>query len=114
MHSHAAPIHGGSIGRPPLILRSRKFVRIVYRSEEHTSELQSGGHLVCRLLLEKKRTPTTRWEPGNRPLSRCCATSVNAVSSWPAGARARRPAARSGCVSGRASKPAVAEDDGTD
>src|SRR5690625_5930418 len=25
-----------------------------YRSEEHTSELQSRGHLVCRLLLEKQ------------------------------------------------------------
>src|SRR5690625_6061857 len=29
------------------------------RSEEHTSELQSRGHLVCRLLLEKKKS-----EPG--------------------------------------------------
>src|SRR5690625_6518819 len=29
------------------------------RSEEHTSELQSRGHLVCRLLLEKKKTETT-------------------------------------------------------
>src|SRR5690625_5161893 len=29
-----------------------------YRSEEHTSELQSRGHLVCRLLLEKKKTHT--------------------------------------------------------
>src|SRR5207253_4661060 len=28
------------------------------RSEEHTSELQSRGHLVCRLLLEKKKTHT--------------------------------------------------------
>src|SRR2546429_5227550 len=28
------------------------------RSEEHTSELQSRLHLVCRLLLEKKQTPT--------------------------------------------------------
>src|SRR5439155_15136755 len=28
------------------------------RSEEHTSELQSRGHLVCRLLLEKKKTKT--------------------------------------------------------
>src|SRR5262245_62800397 len=28
----------------------------VYRSEEHTSELQSLRHLVCRLLLEKKKT----------------------------------------------------------
>src|SRR3989442_9722095 len=35
------------------------------RSEEHTSELQSRPHLVCRLLLEKKkrqtRTSTNRW-----------------------------------------------------
>src|SRR5690625_5618373 len=27
----------------------------IMRSEEHTSELQSRGHLVCRLLLEKKK-----------------------------------------------------------
>src|SRR5690625_174113 len=32
---------------------------IVVRSEEHTSELQSRGHLVCRLLLEKKKTNRT-------------------------------------------------------
>src|SRR2546422_8484598 len=30
------------------------------RSEEHTSELQSRLHLVCRLLLEKKKHPTRR------------------------------------------------------
>src|SRR5258708_20702281 len=29
-----------------------------YRSEEHTSELQSPDHLVCRLLLEKKKKAT--------------------------------------------------------
>src|SRR5690625_6557455 len=29
---------------------------VVQRSEEHTSELQSRGQLVCRLLLEKKKT----------------------------------------------------------
>src|SRR5690625_5331667 len=29
------------------------------RSEEHTSELQSRGHLVCRLLLEKKKQKNT-------------------------------------------------------
>src|SRR5690625_5711926 len=29
--------------------------RATARSEEHTSELQSRGHLVCRLLLEKKK-----------------------------------------------------------
>src|SRR5690625_7027989 len=31
---------------------------IKQRSEEHTSELQSRGHLVCRLLLEKKKHTT--------------------------------------------------------
>src|SRR2546429_1691855 len=35
-------------GRPPNVARSQ-------RSEEHTSELQSRLHLVCRLLLEKKK-----------------------------------------------------------
>src|SRR5690625_6145614 len=30
------------------------------RSEEHTSELQSRGHLVCRLLLEKKKKKTRK------------------------------------------------------
>src|SRR5438309_5341916 len=33
--------------------------RRVERSEEHTSELQSQFHLVCRLLLEKKKQPGT-------------------------------------------------------
>src|SRR5258708_27415651 len=31
------------------------------RSEEHTSELQSPDHLVCRLLLEKKKKKNTNW-----------------------------------------------------
>src|SRR5690625_6649459 len=31
----------------------------IMRSEEHTSELQSRGHLVCRLLLEKKKKQAT-------------------------------------------------------
>src|SRR2546430_12752153 len=31
-----------------------------FRSEEHTSELQSQSNLVCRLLLEKKKTISTR------------------------------------------------------
>src|SRR3989449_3696402 len=33
--------------------------RLKYRSEEHTSELQSRLHLVCRLLLEKKKKHNT-------------------------------------------------------
>src|SRR5688572_32003338 len=34
--------------------------RVPDRSEEHTSELQSQSNLVCRLLLEKKKTNATR------------------------------------------------------
>src|SRR5690348_17941837 len=38
----------------------RDYVRVARRrSEEHTSELQSPVHLVCRLLLEKKKYKTT-------------------------------------------------------
>src|SRR5437660_3609401 len=33
---------------------------LLIRSEEHTSELQSRGHLVCRLLLEKKKRKTSK------------------------------------------------------
>src|SRR5258708_17520269 len=39
-----------------LVLRSWLRASTVFRSEEHTSELQSPDHLVCRLLLEKKKT----------------------------------------------------------
>src|ERR1035438_10796170 len=36
------------------ILLTRHSIQRLFRSEEHTSELQSLRHLVCRLLLEKK------------------------------------------------------------
>src|SRR5207253_7927820 len=42
---------GTAIARSPSSCGS---IRASFRSEEHTSELQSRGHLVCRLLLEKK------------------------------------------------------------
>src|SRR5439155_15229496 len=45
------------------------------RSEEHTSELQSRGHLVCRLLLEKKKTKKHVRRIGNEP-------TVPAVGVW--------------------------------
>src|SRR5207244_4710751 len=41
------------------------------RSEEHTSELQSPDHLVCRLLLEKKKTIKRR--QGNGQDAKTCA-----------------------------------------
>src|SRR2546422_7187839 len=42
---------------PPRRVRNdeRSLSACAYRSEEHTSELQSRLHLVCRLLLEKKK-----------------------------------------------------------
>src|SRR5258708_27260736 len=39
-------------------LRDREHGHVDGRSEEHTSELQSPDHLVCRLLLEKKKQLT--------------------------------------------------------
>src|SRR2546422_1526582 len=50
-----------SLPREPANRRSRDRDRgrlRALRSEEHTSELQSRLHLVCRLLLEKKKTST--------------------------------------------------------
>src|SRR3989442_10877601 len=51
-------------------LRMRTLVITFPRSEEHTSELQSRPHLVCRLLLEKKKEPyakksTTNVDPAH-------------------------------------------------
>src|SRR5258708_26185267 len=43
----------------------------VFRSEEHTSELQSPDHLVCRLLLEKKKKTYTT------TTSRCPASTAS-------------------------------------
>src|SRR5215510_16487682 len=53
----ALPILGRHFPCPRLapVLPVRRLTRIGPRSEEHTSELQSRGHLVCRLLLEKKK-----------------------------------------------------------
>src|SRR5258708_16502894 len=46
-----------------------------YRSEEHTSELQSPDHLVCRLLLEKKKnTPSDILCPTPPPHTPCATT----------------------------------------
>src|SRR5437870_11505269 len=49
------------------------------RSEEHTSELQSRGHLVCRLLLEKKKRHETccgRFIRPHKPRPEACALST--------------------------------------
>src|SRR2546422_4627060 len=48
------------VWRPPVPPTKGTVVASVSRSEEHTSELQSRLHLVCRLLLEKKKKQPTR------------------------------------------------------
>src|SRR5207253_7403626 len=62
------PASAGSI---PCVRSSSCARAAVWRSEEHTSELQSRGHLVCRLLLEKKKNtqlpPTLPRHPHHLP-----------------------------------------------
>src|SRR5437870_8468130 len=60
-HYLMARENGRLVGVLPLfeareLFGRRALISVPYavRSEEHTSELQSRGHLVCRLLLEKK------------------------------------------------------------
>src|SRR5437870_7746727 len=62
-----------STGPPGAVGRTRRMglkgKLCAWRSEEHTSELQSRGHLVCRLLLEKKKKnikTTTVWTTKNQ------------------------------------------------
>src|SRR5437660_9697426 len=53
---------------------------VALRSEEHTSELQSRGHLVCRLLLEKKKGTRERLDTSRRPDRAIVATRVRKLS----------------------------------
>src|SRR2546422_5781798 len=55
----ATTLEDASRAETPLSLRKGSGSKGA-RSEEHTSELQSRLHLVCRLLLEKKKKQTTR------------------------------------------------------
>src|SRR2546430_5200655 len=48
-------LSSGAMGNLEPVLGIGMAFFIVYRSEEHTSELQSQSNLVCRLLLEKKK-----------------------------------------------------------
>src|SRR2546422_1696413 len=55
-------------GYAEIFLRNTLASGVVPRSEEHTSELQSRLHLVCRLLLEKKNTRTSGAQETGRTL----------------------------------------------
>src|SRR5690625_6527887 len=70
IHRNAMEEMDGLLIQPLVEMAKREYTRHEFRmlsyksvrSEEHTSELQSRGHLVCRLLLEKNNQHTT---PGN-------------------------------------------------
>src|SRR5438552_13984609 len=51
-HQGSADLDDGELGSEPVDVF---LAGVAGRSEEHTSELQSPDHLVCRLLLEKKK-----------------------------------------------------------
>src|SRR2546422_4600597 len=57
--------------RPGEVSRATRPRRTSHRSEEHTSELQSRLHLVCRLLLEKKKK-----RPSTRSVTESCITTL--------------------------------------
>src|SRR5690348_17861368 len=64
----AGPAHPdigrGAVGLACVAARAVRVLRLkggLGRSEEHTSELQSPVHLVCRLLLEKKKKKSTQY-----------------------------------------------------
>src|SRR5258708_16202107 len=75
----ASARHRGAVSAA---LDRRRGNRIEMRSEEHTSELQSPDHLVCRLLLEKKKKKTntpygrTRRKDGATPVPRRPSTAT--------------------------------------
>src|SRR5256885_2615053 len=66
IHSEKCNREGAKSAKNPRRMKSLCLLRAFFalRSEEHTSELQSPCNLVCRLLLEKKKTqPTLRCPP---------------------------------------------------
>src|SRR5256885_10685688 len=68
-------------------LHEDAFLAGQHRSEEHTSELQSPCNLVCRLLLEKKKTQPQRSTRADR-----AAPSASVIPRWlPPPAHSQRP-----------------------
>src|SRR5256885_9465070 len=77
----AAPAPHALHGRPGVVRHHCHRITLIHhlshtadgegRSEEHTSELQSPCNLVCRLLLEKKKRPQSRFACQQLPTHAC-------------------------------------------
>src|SRR2546429_2186849 len=72
-HAKIFTLAGSPIEDGTLVIRDGK------RSEEHTSELQSRLHLVCRLLLEKKKPSRSLACVTSVAISPRCATSCSSI-----------------------------------
>src|SRR2546429_303711 len=86
-------------------------MRMLYRSEEHTSELQSRLHLVCRLLLEKKKhnppTPLGTIDPRLPPYDGITIDDIRVPRSLPAPRRTRNHPVLTAPCSARRLPPAL-------
>src|SRR5436853_4621558 len=81
--SRAAEERTTCSSRPEYNLCDTHWARKLYRSEEHTSELQSLRHLVCRLLLEKKKKITiSKATQKQREANRSAAVTYSTCLSW--------------------------------
>src|SRR5437660_9011389 len=82
--SHRAPLDEGHLqgllAHPPHHPQRQGPARSP-RSEEHTSELQSRGHLVCRLLLEKKKKKKNK-KPKNSKKTQNQHTKLKPISQY--------------------------------
>ena len=58
-------------------LQTSPIRQVLVRSEEHTSELQSLVNLVCRLLLEKKNTKTTKTKKKTKTTTKKKKTTIS-------------------------------------
>src|SRR5258708_30448487 len=74
------PGHGG-VAQDSHRETPKKLSTLEERSEEHTSELQSPDHLVCRLLLEKKKTKSQQTTSPNAAAHRICMRSCTQYPS---------------------------------
>src|SRR4051795_2574601 len=61
---------------------SSAFQTCALRSEEHTSELQSHSHIVCRLLLEKKKNEQ-KYTRSHNKLRRCASATAHRCRHGP-------------------------------
>src|SRR5258708_27421463 len=77
----ALPIYAEIVCGTHTGIKWHRQITLGRRSEEHTSELQSPDHLVCRLLLEKKKKPLLQLRLTHSREARVTAVCLSAHTS---------------------------------